>query len=228
MALYAISDLHLDFNGDKPMDIFGEKWFEHDKKIKDNWCEKIKEEDTVLIAGDVSWSMKIEDGIKDLEWVHKLPGKKILIRGNHDFWWGSISKLNNLYDDMNFIQNNFFHYEDYAICGTRGWVLPEGENFSLKDEKIYNREIIRLRLSVDSAIKAGYSKFIIMFHYPPLFNVQNTNGFTEIIDEIKPISVIYGHLHGMSAENAFEGLREGVQYTITSSDCINFNPVRML
>ena len=228
MALYAISDLHLDLNGDKPMDIFGEKWLDHDEKIKENWCENVKDEDTVLIAGDISWSMKMEDGIKDLEWVHDLPGIKILIRGNHDYWWGSINKLNNLYDNMNFIQNNFFNYEDYAICGTRGWILPGGDNFSPKDEKIYQRELIRLRLSIDSAVREGYSKFIIMFHYPPLIDAKTTNGFTEIIDEIKPTTVIYGHLHGMSAENAFEGIREGVQYIITSSDCINFNPVRIL
>ena len=228
MALYAISDLHLDLNGDKPMDIFGDKWVEHDEKIKENWYENIEEDDTVLIAGDLSWSMKMEDGIKELEWVHNLPGKKILIRGNHDYWWGSISKLNSLYNNMNFIQNNFFHYEDYAICGARGWVLPEGDNFTAKDEKIYKRELVRLRLSVDSALKAGYNKFIIMLHYPPFIDTESSNGFTEILDEIRPAVVIYGHLHGMAAKNAFQGFREGVKYIITSSDCINFNPVRIL
>ena len=168
MALFAISDLHLDLNGDKPMDIFGDKWLKHDEKIKNNWLKKINDEDTVLIAGDISWSMKMENGMQDLEWIHNLPGRKIMIKGNHDFWWSSITKLNNLYEDMNFIQNNFFSYEDYAICGTRGWTCPGGENFSQHDEKIYNRELNRLRLSLDAAVKSGFKKFIVMIHYPPM------------------------------------------------------------
>lgn len=228
MALYAISDLHLDFVGNKPMDIFGEKWSDHSSKIKENWIKKIKEEDTVLIAGDISWSMKMEDGIKDLEWVDRLPGKKIMIKGNHDYWWGSISKLNQLFSGMNFIQNNFFTYQDYAICGTRGWNYPGGEAFSEKDEKIYVRELIRLKLSVESAVKAGYKKFIIMLHYPPVADQEGISGFTEIIDEIGAEIVIYGHLHGPSVVNAFEGYRNGVKYIFTSSDFINFNPVKIL
>ena len=107
------------------MDVFGDHWMNHDNRIKENWINKITSEDTVLIAGDISWSMKMEDGMADLEWIHKLPGRKIISKGNHDYWWGSISKLNSLYDDMRFIQNNFFVYEDYAICGTRGWNPPK-------------------------------------------------------------------------------------------------------
>lgn len=228
MALYAISDLHLDLNGEKPMDIFGQQWLEHDVKIQDNWIKTVKEEDTVLIAGDISWSMKMQDGLKEIDWIHSLPGKKILVKGNHDYWWGSISKLNNLYDDIKFIQNNFFSYGDYAICGTRGWISPGGDNFTQKDQKIYERELIRLRLSIDSAIKAGYSRFILMLHYPPLNEKQLTSGFVEIINEIKPKAVIYGHLHGVSAETAFKGSMDGVEYIITSSDYIGFSPVRIL
>jgi uncharacterized protein len=228
VALYAISDLHLDFIGDKPMDIFGEKWSGHSIKIKENWDKKIRENDTVLIAGDISWSMKMEDGIKDLEWIHNLAGRKIFVKGNHDYWWGSISKLNQLFEGMDFIQNNFFAYEDYAICGTRGWTYPGGEAFTAKDEKIYERELLRLRLSIDSARKAGYSKFIIMLHYPPVGDQDGTTGFTEIIDEAGAEMVIYGHLHGPSVMNAFEGYRNGVKYIFTSSDFINFNPVKIL
>src|SRR3712207_2316065 len=112
-------------------------------------------------------SMKIEDGMEDLEWIHKLPGKKIISKGNHDYWWGSISKLNSLYEDISFIQNNYFVYEDYAICGTRGWI-PPSDKYTQHDEKIYNREKIRLRISLDSAKKAGYEKIIVMIHYPPV------------------------------------------------------------
>ncbi len=114
MALFAISDLHLDSSGNKPMGVFGNNWFEHDKKIYNNWINKIKSDDTVLIAGDISWSMDMKNGFWDLEWIHKLPGRKILIKGNHDYWWTSITKLNNLYDDMDFIQNNFFSI--WRIC----------------------------------------------------------------------------------------------------------------
>ena len=116
MALYAISDLHLSFSTDKPMDIFGEKWAKHDEKIKENWLKMIKEEDTVLIAGDISWSMKAGDSLADLNWIDNLPGKKIISKGNHDYWWGSISKLNSMYENTKFIQNNFFTYKEYAIC----------------------------------------------------------------------------------------------------------------
>lgn len=227
MALYAISDLHLDLNGEKPMDIFGDQWLEHDGKLKDNWLGLINEDDTVLVAGDISWSMTMHQVVRELDWIHNLPGNKIFVKGNHDYWWGSISKLNNLYDDMKFIQNNFFPYEDYAICGTRGWIAPGGDSFTQKDQKIYERELIRLRLSAESAIKAGYKKFIFMLHYPP-FNEKLESGFVDIINAIKPRAVVYGHLHGPSAETAFSGIRDGVQYIITSSDYLKFNPVRIL
>lgn len=228
VALYAISDLHLDFAGDKAMDIFGTNWVDHSSKIKENWIKKIKKEDTVLIAGDISWSLKIENGIKDLEWLDDLPGRKILVKGNHDYWWGSISKLNNLFPDMHFIQNNHFSYMDYAICGTRGWVCPNGDNFSEKDAKIYKREINRLRLSVNSALNDGYKKFIIMLHYPPVTDKEGSSGFTEIIDGIKAEIVVYGHLHGPAVLNAFEGLRNETRYIFTSSDFLDFNPVKIL
>ncbi len=228
MGLFAISDLHLDLNGDKPMDIFGETWFKHDEKLKNNWIEKIKEEDTVLIAGDISWSMKIENGIQDLEWIHKLPGRKIMVKGNHDYWWVSIKKLNGLYEDMKFIQNNFFSYEDYAICGTRGWICPGGENFSAHDEKIYTRELGRLRLSLDTAVKAGFEKSIVMIHYPPINDKVMESGFMDIFKEYNVEKVIYGHLHGPSLGKAVKGEVDGVQYVITSGDYLNFNPIRIL
>ena len=156
MALYAISDLHLALNTDKPMDIFGEKWRNHHEKIKENWNNKITEEDTVLIAGDISWSMKSDESKDDLDWIDALPGKKIIIKGNHDYWWGSISKLNKMYENTKFIQNNFFTYKDWAICGSRGWICEGSDKFTQKDKKIFDREQIRLRLSLEEAKKAGY------------------------------------------------------------------------
>ncbi|KGM98117.1 serine/threonine protein phosphatase [Clostridium novyi A str. 4552] len=227
MALYAISDLHLSLNCDKPMDVFGDQWMNHDNRIKENWINKIKSEDTVLIAGDISWSMKMEEGMADLEWIHKLPGRKIISKGNHDYWWGSISKLNSLYDDMKFIQNNFFVYEDYAICGTRGW-NPPTDKYSEHDEKIYKREQIRLKISLDAAKKAGHEKIIVMIHYPPVNDKFEKNELVEIFNEYNVEKVIYGHLHGPSLKTIFKGEHEGVEYIMTSCDYIDFNPVKIL
>ncbi|HEY5525545.1 MAG TPA: metallophosphoesterase, partial [Clostridium sp.] len=198
MALYAISDLHLGFNEDKPMDIFGEKWTGHPEKIKNNWIKKVNKEDTVLIAGDISWAMSSDSSGIDLQWVEELPGKKILSRGNHDYWWNSITKLNALFENTKFLQNNYYSYEDYAICGTRGWTCPGGDKFTEKDKKIYLRELIRLRLSLDEAKKNGFSKFIVMLHYPPTNERFEESDFVKIIKEYGVEKVIYGHLHGPS------------------------------
>jgi predicted phosphohydrolase len=228
MALYAISDLHLALNTDKPMDIFGENWYKHDEKIKENWMSKITDGDTVLISGDISWGMKQEDSKDDLEWIHNLPGMKYLIRGNHDYWWSRISKLNKMYDNMRFIQNNFFIYEDWAICGSRGWICPGSDKFNEKDEKIYSREQIRLKLSLDEAKKAGYSKIICMIHYPPTNEKFESSAFTEIFEEYKVSKVVYGHLHGSTLYRLLKGDRNGVEYIMASSDYLNFNPIKIL
>jgi predicted phosphohydrolase len=227
MGLYAISDLHLALSGDKPMHVFGEHWLNHDEKIKNNWISKISSDDTVLIGGDISWSMKMEEGLKELEWIHKLPGRKILIKGNHDYWWTSITKLNSLYEDMKFIQNNFFTYEEYAICGSRGWICPGGENFTSKDEKIYSREVIRLKLSLEAAVKAGYKNIIAMIHYPPTSEKCSDTEFTKLFKEYKVEKVIYGHLHGPSLSKVFEGNIDGIEYMLTSADYIGFDPIKI-
>lgn len=224
MALYAISDLHLAFNSDKPMDIFGEKWSKHDEKIKKNWLEIVKPEDTILIAGDISWAMKTEDSLYDLNWINELPGKKIISKGNHDYWWGSISKLNKMYEDTKFLQNNFYIYEDYAICGTRGWMCPGTDKFTEKDEKIYSRELLRLRLSLESAKKAGYTKFIVMIHYPPTNERFEESGFVEIFKEYNVLKVIYGHLHGPALGRVLNGNVDGIEYIMTSADYVDFRP----
>ena len=228
MALYAISDLHLAFNVDKPMDIFGERWLKHDEKIKNNWLAKVSEEDTVLIAGDISWSMRAEDSKYDLDWIDSLPGKKIISKGNHDYWWTSISKLNNMYENTKFLQNNFYVYEDYAICGTRGWICPGSDKFTQKDAKIYAREEIRLRLSLDAAKKAGYDKIIVMVHYPPSNEDFEETNFIKIFKEYNVEKVIYGHLHGPANIKINEGNIDGIEYIMTSCDFIDFNPIKIL
>jgi predicted phosphohydrolase len=228
MALYAISDLHLGFNEDKPMDIFGEKWTGHPEKIKSNWIKKVKKEDTVLIAGDISWAMNSDSSRIDLQWIEELPGRKILSRGNHDYWWNSISKLNALFENTKFLQNNYYSYEEYAICGTRGWICPGGDKFTEKDGKIYLRELIRLRLSLDEAKKNGFSKFIVMLHYPPTNERFEESEFVKIIKEYGVEKVIYGHLHGPSLKRVLNGEVDGVEYIMTSADFLDFDPIEIL
>jgi uncharacterized protein len=228
MALYAISDLHLAMDGSKPMDIFGENWIGHDQKIRENWENIINNEDSVLIAGDISWSVKMKEGMKDLDWINTLPGKKFIVRGNHDYWWEKITKLNKLYANIKFIQNNFFTYEDYAICGSRGWSCPGGENFTIHDDKIYKRELLRLELSIDAAVKAGYKKYIVMLHFPPTNEKFEDSGFTEIFKKYGVEKVIYGHIHGPSLKNAFTGNRDGAEFILTSCDYIDFAPIKIM
>lgn len=225
MALYAISDLHLSLSGDKPMDVFSEEWKNHDMRIRENWLKKVKEEDTVLLAGDLSWSVKLQGGREELDFVAGLPGRKIIIKGNHDYWWGSITKLNSMYDNMDFIQNNFFSYEDYAICGTRGWVIPGSSLFKEEDEKLFRREVLRLKMSLDAAKKRGFQKFIVMIHYPPVNETFKDSEFTDIFEEYGVETVIYGHLHGKSLQRVMTGERNGVEYILTSCDYIGFDPV---
>ena len=229
MALYTISDLHLGFNVEKPMDIFGDKWKNHCDKIKENWLSKIKEEDTVLIAGDISWSLREQDSKYDLDWINELPGKKIISKGNHDYWWGSISKLNKMYENTKFLQNNYYEYKDYAICGTRGWICPGGDKYTTKDRKIYDREQIRLKLSLDAAKKNGFEKIIVMLHYPPTNDVFEESEFIKIIKEYKVKKVIYGHLHGpVLLGKVLNGYVDEVEYILTSADYLDFDPKRIL
>lgn len=228
MALYALSDLHLSLTGNKPMEIFGSNWKNHDKVIKENWDKCITEEDTVIIAGDLSWSLKMSEGLVELDWINELKGNKIIVKGNHDYWWSSISKLNKLYDKMNFIQNNFFAYEDVAICGTRGWICKGSDRFNSKDEKIYNRELIRLKLSLDSAKNAGYNNIIVAMHYPPVNEKFEESEFTHMFKEYGVKTVIYGHLHGPFNYKIFEGEVDGINYILSSCDYINFNPIKIM
>ena len=228
MALYAISDLHLAFNSDKPMGIFGEHWFKHDDKIKNNWLAKITDDDTVLIAGDISWSMKQDESRVDLDWIDSLPGRKIISKGNHDYWWTSISKLNKMYENTNFIQNNYFTYGDYAICGTRGWICEGTKGFSEHDQKIYKREQIRLELSLKTAKDAGYNKFICMIHYPPMNDKFDESGFIQILKKYNVEKVVYGHIHGPGLSKVFNGTKDGIEYIMTSCDYIDFDPVQIM
>jgi len=231
MSIYVISDLHLSFSEDvqKPMDIFGGEWVNHTEKLKMNWENTVSENDTVIIAGDISWALKLDDAIIDLNWIRLLPGRKIFVKGNHDLWWASTGKLNKLYDtDMCFLQNNFFEAEGIAICGSRGWICPWDEGFTEHDEKIYKREIIRLSTSLESAQNAGFSKIIGVIHFPPTSSRQQVSAFTELFEVYGVKNVFYGHLHGQDQfKSGVQGNVNGVKYQLISLDYLKCMPLRV-
>ena len=228
MALYGIADLHLSFTADKPMDIYGPAWQNHTKRLEENWRGMITQEDTVIIAGDISWGLKLEEAMADLAWIHELPGFKVLFKGNHDPWWTSISRLNSLFDDMYFVQNSFYPYRDLAICGTRGWLCPGSSEFKAHDEKIYTREQLRLKASLDAARKAGYGKIIGALHYPPTNDKLEKSAFVDIFNEYGVEQVVYGHLHGETKETSPD-IRFGcTNFSLIACDALECKPQKIL
>ena len=236
MSLYVIGDLHLAFNEDKPMNIFGDNWQNHEEKIKQDWNQKVTEEDTVILVGDFSWSMHLEDTKKDFEYLNSLPGKKILLKGNHDYWWTTVKSMKdflkeNNFTNIDFLHNNFFEIEDKIICGTRGWALNLEETENSK--KIIKRECERLKLSINDGIKKyGNNKEIIVFmHYPPIINTNILkNESTPFIDIMKDFNIrkcYYGHLHGESIKEAVEGNVYGIDLKLVSADGVNFKLVKI-
>ncbi len=228
MSLYAIGDLHFSTSVDKPMNVFGENWNDHMEKIISSWKENVKKEDTVLVLGDISWAINLEQAKSDLDIINDLPGKKIFIKGNHDYWWTTVTGLNKLYENMSFLQTNFYEYEDYAICGGRGWICPNRFKFDENDAKIYKREENRIKLSIKEAIKKGYSKIIVITHYPPTNDELDDSLFTKLYEEYNVEKVIYGHLHGKeSFKMGLRGNRNGVEYILASCDYVDFNLVKI-
>ncbi len=229
MSFFAISDLHLSFFKDKPMDIFGDNWKNHHIKIKDNWLEVIGNDDFVLVPGDISWAKTLEEFKPDVEFIHSLPGKKIFISGNHDYWWGSTAALNEMYDDMVFMKNSYIPFDDFALCGTRGWLCPNDTFFTPHDEKIYLREAGRLERSLNMAVLDGFKKIMVMNHYPPTNDKKENSLFVDIIKKYPVEKVIYGHLHGENSfYSSFQGIVDGIEYILVSADYLNFMPVKIL
>ena len=224
MKVYAISDLHLTNSSDKPMDIFGGNWENYYEKIVADWTAKVSSEDVVLIAGDISWAMSIENAKVDFDVLAKLPGKKVIIKGNHDYWWGSYSKVKRMLPEGFFaIQNNAIKIDKYIFCGTRGWITVDQNKDSSEDVKIYEREQIRLKMSLDDAkrlCKDG-EEIIALTHYPP-FNAKFDNSpFTKIFDEYNINKVVYGHLHGKDCRAELIVNKNNTNYFLTSCDQIN-------
>ena len=224
MKIYAISDLHLSLCGDKPMDIFGEKWGGYLEKIEYDWNSKVSETDVVLISGDISWAMQLENALIDLEFLNKLKGTKIIIRGNHDYWWQSISRLREkLPSNVIALQNDAVKIGDYVFCGSRGWVVEGSPEFTEQDVKLYNRETERFRLALKNAenLRLNGEKLIALIHYPP-FNIRRENSnFTALFEEFKVDKVVYGHLHGKDAKPYYRINKNGIEYILASCDLVD-------
>lgn len=235
MALFALSDLHLSLGTDKPMDVFGSTWHNHTERIKENWNKTVGKDDLVIIAGDVSWATYLDEAKKDLQFVNSLPGKKLITKGNHDYWWESITKLErfkaeNELNSIGFLHNNFFTYENFSIGVARFWLNPDSDSFSKEDKKIYEREIIRLSLSLEKLDKecSHDNTRVAALHFPPVnYHGKCDEAVMEIFKKYKVKKCIYGHLHGEGIKNAFTGSIDGIDFYLTSADALDFTPLRI-
>ncbi len=234
MSIYIIGDLHLSFSQDKPMDIFGKNWEKHEEKIKQDWINKVKENDMVILPGDFSWATYLEDTYLDFKFLTDLPGKKVLLKGNHDYWWTTVTSMkkylaNNKFENIEFLYNNSIEFEDKVFVGTRGWTFQETEN----SKKMINRENQRLELSIKEAIsKYGDTKEIIaVMHYPPIIEKQLLeNSHLEFFKTLKKYNIkrcYYGHLHGKSHADAVIGNIEGIEFNLVSADYLNFKLLKI-
>lgn len=224
MALYAIGDLHLCLSTPKPMDIFGGNWVGYMEKLKQGFS-RVTDEDTVVLLGDLSWALDLDGATQDFAWISQIPGRKIILKGNHDYWWSTATKFykfceDNQFSDIYVLNNNHYEYNGYAICGTRGWFFEE-ERSGSHDEKVFKRELMRLEASLRSA---GDLPKIVFLHYPPKYKGYEC---AEIISLLKKYDVrrcFYGHLHGASHGLALEGLWDGIEYRLVSADKLDFIP----
>ena len=228
MALYAIGDLHLCLGAEKPMDIFGGNWVGYMDKLKEG-LSVIGPEDTTVLLGDLSWALDLDNAQADFAWIHAIPGRKIILKGNHDYWWSTAAKFYkfcaaNGFENQWILNNNCYEYGDYAICGTRGWFYEE-ERSGQHDEKVFRRELCRLEASLKAA---GEREKLVFLHYPPKYKGYEC---PEILDLLRAYGVrrcFYGHLHGGSHGLAMEGLWDGVEYRLVSADKLNFHPYRVI
>ncbi len=226
--VYTIGDLHLSLGCDKPMDIFS-GWTNYLERLTNNWNSKIRDEDTVILLGDHSWALKLEDSLKDLEYIDKqLRGRKILVKGNHDLWWSTMNKNvsfceKNGFSSISFLFNNAFLVEGMAVCGTRGWIRENGEP---QDIKVLNREAGRLEASLQAGVKLG-GELTAFIHYPPIFGTEENVLITEILHKYQVKRCFYAHLHGSSIRNAINGERGGVEYRLVSADGVGFDPIKI-
>lgn len=235
MSLYSIADLHLSEGTDKPMDKFGSRWSGHTEKLKKNWCAVVNDDDTVIIPGDISWAMTLDEALPDFKFIESLPGTKIIGKGNHDFWWSTLTKINNFFEEngiksVRILQNNAFEVEDYIVCGTRGWYVEEKYQNTVGTvdyKKIVDRETIRLKNSLTAAAdlreKTG-KQILVYFHFPPVFNGFVCREFVDVMKDFDVVKCYFGHIHGsynVPRTTEFEG----ISMTMISSDFLNFIPM---
>lgn len=230
MSLYTIGDLHLALSCDKPMEVF-KGWDNHVERIQKNWQKLVKPEDTVVIVGDVSWGISLEESRADFDFIDKLNGKKIILRGNHDYWFSTKQKCDNFFADNGFnsislLFNNAFAYDGYSLCGTRGWVNEQGEA-SAADKKVILREAGRLRLSLEAGRRLALEP-IAFLHYPPVYFVNKNEEILSVLHEYGVKKCFYGHIHGSGIQYAVDGVFEGIDYRLVSCDYTHFKPILVL
>lgn len=228
MALYVLGDLHLSLASDKPMDVFGSKWADHDRRLRENFAQ-LTNADTTVLCGDLSWSMSLEEASEDLRFIDALPGRKIILKGNHDYWWATAAKMQALFQrlgisSIEILHNNCCLYGETALCGTRGWFFEE-ESGGAHDRKIMNREIMRLEASLKAA---GEREKLCFLHYPPRYGAEYVcREITELLSAYGVRECYYGHLHGPGQKGAVQGWVEGIHYQLVSADYLGFIPRRI-
>lgn len=229
MALFVMGDLHLSLSSDKSMDIFG-GWENYVERIKENWNREVSPEDTVVVPGDISWAMSLKEAVADFRYIHELPGRKIILKGNHDYWWTTAAKMNNFlaengFDSIFILHNNHYAYENYGICGTRGWINDDSEP---ADAKVLAREAQRLETSIASAESAGLEPLVFL-HYPPLYGNEYNPDLLEVMYKHNIKRCWYGHIHGRKGhQNAVNGERDGIVFQLVSADYVQFCPVKIM
>lgn len=228
MSLFAIGDLHLSLTADKSMAIFS-GWENYVERIRENWENTVSTEDTVVLIGDSSWGMSFAEAYEDFKFIHNLPGQKIILKGNHDYWWNTKSKMDKFFsesgfDSLHILHNNHYQYGEYGICGTRGWI---NENTEPADAKVLAREAGRLDMSIQSAKKAGLIPLVFL-HYPPLYAGNYNYDMLDVLYRHGIKQCFYGHIHGKGCSYAINGERDGIDYLLLSGDFIQFKPYKIL
>lgn len=231
MRVFAIGDLHLSFQVDKPMNVFGESWANYEQRIMDDWNACVGDDDIGIIAGDISWAMRMAETEKDFEYLSKLKGTKIVVRGNHDYWWSTISKVREgLPAGVHALQNDAIKFGSTVFAGTRGWRVPERhQKQSIEDKKIYEREVLRFEMSLKDAEKKMTvgDKLIAILHYPPFNALRDNSPFTELCEKYKVAACVYGHLHGKPGRAELLTTKNGIKYYLTSCDQVGFKVVEI-
>ena len=228
MALYAIGDLHLCLGAPKPMDVFGGAWVGYMDKLKEGFS-KVTEEDTTVLLGDLSWALDMTNAQADFAWINEIPGRKIILKGNHDYWWSTAAKFHkfcqdNGFENLHILNNNCYEYDDYAICGTRGWFFEE-ERSGQHDEKVFKRELLRLEASLKAA---GEKPKMVFLHYPPRYKGYECREILDLLQKYDVRRCFYGHLHGGSHKLAMEGQWDNVDFRLVAADYINFQTYKVI